>query len=395
MLFCMFDTTLPALGQTDATNSGTGFFINSDGWVVTNAHVMEGCRKVSVPQLGEGTDWVIDKQNDLAAIKVVGSAGKPFVPIRQLVPRLGEDIAAFGFPLAGVLSDSIKVTTGNINSLVGMENDTRFLQISTPLQPGNSGGPVVDQMGALVGVATAVLGSKFESATGITPQNVNFAVRSNILELFLQSHGIRYTDFAASDDAPLSTADVSERVVPAVVQVLCWSDTPEFAAAPQQSNPTPPTPAISAPLRQFRFLDNHDVIGFDYAALRAVSRSECQNACEADVSCRAITYNKKERFCFLKSDAKLIVRNGDAFANVAEELSSSVLISTFAVASGKDMAGGDYKRLRNSNFVGCYLACEGDVVCRAFAYVRKQKACWLKSAIGRVSKKTGVELGIK
>ncbi len=58
------------------------------------------------------------------------------MPLRRSQPRLGEDIAAYGFPLDGILSDSIKVTTGNINSLVGMENDTRYLQVSTPLQPG-------------------------------------------------------------------------------------------------------------------------------------------------------------------------------------------------------------------------------------------------------------------
>lgn len=397
LLALAFALPQSAMAQQQVISSGTGFFINSNGWAITNAHVLQGCNSVTVPQIGEAVDWLVDKQNDLAAIRLVGGAGKPTLPLRKSAPRLGEDIAAFGFPLNGVLSDSIKVTTGNVNSLVGMENDVRYLQISTPLQPGNSGGPIVDRHGSVVGVATAALGSNFEKATGVSTQNVNFAVRSGIVELFLQSRNIRYESLE-SVEPELSTADLSEKVVPAVVTILCHGPAPAVAetTTEQTSAPPPSKPAdVAAPIRTFRFLDNHDVIGFDYATLRSVTRAECQGACEADASCRAITYNKKEHFCFLKSDAKLIVRNNDAFANVSEDLSSSVLISTFSIYSSRDMAGGDYKRIRNSSFVGCYLACESDAVCRAFAYVRNQQACWLKNGVGRVSRKAGVDLGVR
>lgn len=207
----------------DVSSSGTGFFVNNQGWVVTNAHVVEGCTSASIPTMGEATDWVVDRQNDLAAVKVIGGAGKPFLRLRGAPPRLGDDIAAFGYPLHGVLSDSIKITTGNINSLVGIDNDTRYLQISTALQPGNSGGPVVDRSGNVLGVATAALGSSFAKNTGILPQNVNFAVRSNVLELFLQSREIQYESSAALEES-LSTADLADAVAPTVVQVLCFSD---------------------------------------------------------------------------------------------------------------------------------------------------------------------------
>ncbi|QNH35632.1 trypsin-like peptidase domain-containing protein [Aminobacter sp. MDW-2] len=380
-----------ATAQSDVTSSGTGFLINSDGWLITNAHVLEGCQRATIPSLGEATEWKIDKQNDLAAVKLVGGTGKPFLHLQSSQPRLGEDIAAFGFPLHGVLSDSIKVTTGNINSLVGIDNDTRYMQISAPLQPGNSGGPVVDHKGAILGVATAVLGSKFVGETGILPQNVNFALRVNVLELFLQSRDISYQT-AEAGQSPLSTADLAERVAPAVVQVLCHGSVQVASTQPVQSQQAPAATPLT---RSFNYLDNHDVIGFDYATLRSVSQMQCQNACEADPSCRATTYNKKAQFCFLKSDARLLVRNNDAFANVAEELSSRIKISTFTVAAGKDMAGGDYKQLRNSDFTGCYLACEIDYQCKAFAYVRKQKACWLKSSLGHLTKAAGVDLGVR
>jgi len=107
----------------DVSSSGTGFFVNDQGWVVTNAHVVEGCTSISVPQMGTGDALAVDKQNDLAAFRLSSDIGKPHLPLRRSQPRLGEDIAAYGFPLDGILSDSIKVTTGNINSLVGMEND--------------------------------------------------------------------------------------------------------------------------------------------------------------------------------------------------------------------------------------------------------------------------------
>lgn len=376
--------------QTDPSSSGTAFFVNADGWAITNAHVLEGCTRAGVPNLGDATDWIVDRQNDLAVVKVVGGAGKPFLRLRNGATRLGEDITAFGYPLHGLLSDSIKVTTGNINSLVGMENDTRYLQISTPLQPGNSGGPIVDRSGSVVGVATAVLGSKFAGNTGILPQNVNFALRSSVVEIFLQSRSIVYD--TKRDDAVLSTADLAEMVAPAVVQLLCYGQ-PQFTAEP---SPTPnSTSDPSLPGRQFQHVANHDIIGFDYRTLSSVSERECQSACQAEPSCRATTYNKKERFCFLKNDAKLLVTNTDASTYVAQELTADVMISTFVIAAGKDMAGGDYKRIRQSNFINCYLECEVDAQCRAFAFVRRKSECWLKNRVGGVTSRTGVDLGVR
>lgn len=385
-----------ALADQSPSSSGTGFFVNALGWVVTNAHVVEGCTSVSVPQMGTGDALVVDKQNDLAAFKLASGIGNPHLPLRRSQPRLGEDIAAYGFPLNRILSDSIKVTTGNINSLVGMENDTRYLQVSTPLQPGNSGGPILDQWGSVVGVSTAVLGTKFTDATGIAPQNVNFAVRSNVVELFLQSRNIQYeTADPGHDDEPLSTADLSDKAVPAVVQVLCHGAPAAAAEAETPDNPTVPSAMPRPTFRSFSPADSYDVMGFDYATLKNVSEAECERTCQDDLSCKATTYNKKAHFCFLKSDAKILVRNVDAVASVQSNLVGSVIFSTFIIRSGRDMAGGDYSRIRNTNFIACYAACETDYQCRAFAYVRKKKECWLKNQIGYVSTKSGVDLGLK
>lgn len=96
----------------------------------------------------------------------------------------------------------------------------------------------------------------------------------------------------------------------------------------------------------------------------------------------------------MKSDAKLLVKNTDASASVSEELSSSVLVSTFAVASGHDMVGGDYARIK-TDFVGCYIACEANLQCRAFAFVKKKRTCWLKDRLGSLSAAQGVDLGVR
>ncbi|WP_442579128.1 S1C family serine protease [Mesorhizobium sp. ASY16-5R] len=222
--------------QEAPSASGTGFYINVDGWLVTNAHVVEGCARVGVAGRGDAVEWKADRQNDLAVVHSVGPSVS-IVPLRRAPARLGEDIAALGFPLSTVLSSSIKITTGNINALLGIADDSRFLQVSAPVQPGNSGGPLVDRAGALVGVVSGVLNSPSGAEGSPAPQNVNFAIRSSVLELFLQSRGIAFETVDVVGQ-PLATADLADKVAPAVVQVLCYGAPtmpPTAAAMPDQS----------------------------------------------------------------------------------------------------------------------------------------------------------------
>jgi hypothetical protein len=216
------------------------------------------------------------------------------------------------------------------------------------------------------------------------PQNVNFAVRASVLKLFLQSRGV---PFQSVDGAPAaaSTADLAEMVSRSVVQILCHGAT---ETAPTARNEPTPSPQYAPTARPFKSIESYDVIGFDYGTLRDVSEMQCRTACNADQQCRAFTYNRSARFCFLKNDALILIRNKDAFASVAEELSSKVVFSSMAVTAGLDMPGGDYARMKTS-FVGCYLACERDSSCRAFTFVRHKNTCWLKSQIGMVKSHAG------
>jgi hypothetical protein len=232
----MFGSLPSASAQSsDVTSSGTGFFVSADGWIVTNAHVVEGCRRITVLAQGDVTDQKVDAQNDLAAIRIAPTASM-VLKLRASEPRLGEDVAAFGYPLSDVLSSSVKITTGNVNSLLGPGDDSRYLQISTPIQPGNSGGPLVDRGGLVLGITSARL--KATAGGDNAPQNVNFAVRGSVLRLFLQSRGI---PFQAADSAPsaTATADLADLVSPSVVQILCHG-TPE-------PEPTANTAAAASP----------------------------------------------------------------------------------------------------------------------------------------------------
>lgn len=187
-------------------SSGTGFFVNADGYIATNAHVVNECNSIVIFSNKQETDTATlvanDVTNDLAILK---TRLKPdtTAAIRSGV-RLGENIAAFGFPLAGTLASSGNFTPGSVTALSGLGDDSRYLQISAPVQPGNSGGPLLDQSGAAVGVVSAKLNAlKFMLASdGDIPQNVNFAIKGRVLASFLESSHVAFTERGASPAVP-------------------------------------------------------------------------------------------------------------------------------------------------------------------------------------------------
>lgn len=204
------------------TSSGTGFFVSTAGQVITNAHVVAGCTdaKIRGRTVPETAARIVarDTTNDLALL-ITDSRNEKFASIR-MVARLGESVAAFGFPLTQVLATSGNFTLGNITALAGVGDDTRFIQISAPVQPGNSGGPLLDEHGNVVGVVTAKLNAlKTLVASGDMPQNVNFAIRATGLVAFLQSNGINLD--ATSKAAKMSPPDLADEAASISVQVIC------------------------------------------------------------------------------------------------------------------------------------------------------------------------------
>jgi serine protease Do len=201
--------------------SGTAFFVSKEGKALTNAHVVDGCRQISVNTEGQSIAAKIlakDERNDLALLAT--DLRPPRAANWRLQVRQGEDIAVYGFPLTGVLASGGNVATGNITALAGLADDSRFLQISAPVQPGNSGGPLLDRNGAVVGIVVAKINAlEIASATGDIPQNVNFAIKASVATAFLDAQRVAHGESAGV--GALSTPDIAERAKSFTVQVTC------------------------------------------------------------------------------------------------------------------------------------------------------------------------------
>jgi serine protease Do len=119
-----------------------------------------------------------------------------------------------------VLASTGNVATGNITALAGIADDSRFFQISAPVQPGNSGGPLLDRNGAVVGVVVAKLNAlRIAAATGDIPQNINFAIKGSVVASFLDAQRVSYAE--SSNAGALSTPDIAERAKMFTVHVTC------------------------------------------------------------------------------------------------------------------------------------------------------------------------------
>ena len=137
------------LSMTAATaetllGTGSGFLVNQNGWVLTNAHVVEGCSSMGIDGQGMSQSIVVDDGSDLALVLFPGLRGRPHLVFSDRPARLVEPVVALGYPLSTLLGEDIRATTGTVSSLSGVQSDRRYIQISAPLQSGNSGGPILD-----------------------------------------------------------------------------------------------------------------------------------------------------------------------------------------------------------------------------------------------------------
>jgi uncharacterized protein len=170
--------------------SGSGFFITKNGYFITNYHVTKDAKDIRlVTKAGTIQAKLIsaDPANDLVLLKAEGSfQALPITTSRNV--RLGTTVATVGFPNISLQGQSPKLAKGEIASLAGVQDDARWFQISVPVQPGNSGGPLVDDLGNVVGVIVAKLNQKSALATsGTLAENVNYAIKSSFLLSFLEA----------------------------------------------------------------------------------------------------------------------------------------------------------------------------------------------------------------
>ena len=231
-----------------SANSGSGFFISKLGHIITNEHVVNNCSKITV---GDNIDrqvpaklMEVDKKNDLALLRtttleLASSDTKSLIKklstqnLRmEIVPlatvglmrsndvELGENIVVAGFPYGDIFSKDIKVTFGNVNSTKGVGDNSSQFQIQAPVQTGNSGGPIYDKYGNIVGVVVAQLDKlKMAKTIGSLPENVNFGIKASTVKQFLNSSGLP-TKWAERDK-PMSNKEISKIASKQTVMVVC------------------------------------------------------------------------------------------------------------------------------------------------------------------------------
>jgi S1-C subfamily serine protease len=215
------DIPPPRKGASKEVSSGSGFAVSRQGHLLTNNHVVSGCSLVEVPGVGPGTVLSTDPGNDLALIQVKAQR-TDLEPVRitNKTTRLGEEVVALGYPLRGVLGDGLNVTTGTISALSGLGNDSTQLQFTAAIQPGNSGGALVDRTGALVGIVASKLSDTVAlKGGGFVPQGVNFAIRKEIAIAFLQAHGVSLEPSEGANYT--AVADIAQQAQKSVAPIVC------------------------------------------------------------------------------------------------------------------------------------------------------------------------------
>jgi S1-C subfamily serine protease len=184
------DVTPENIFNSRPLGHGTGFFITSDGFLVTNSHVVSQATEVRV-NTGKGIKVAkvvhTSPEHDLALLKVEGEFDA--LPIASSSgAALGSTVATVGYPNIMLMGLSPKLAKGEIASLAGIQDDAVYFQISVPVQPGNSGGALVNESGNVIGVVSAKLSAEAAVATtGALPENVNYAVKSDYLLTLLDT----------------------------------------------------------------------------------------------------------------------------------------------------------------------------------------------------------------
>ena len=218
------------------STSGSGIIV-SEGQVLTNHHVVRECDAHEIIDgnnaVHSATLQASDTLRDLALLSVE----KRFANIARVrsdaTPKLGEAVTVVGYPLVTVLGSNPTVGFGHVSSTTGIRDNPAQMQISVPIQGGNSGGPVFDQAGNVIGVVVSKLDAlKIAARGGDLPQNVNFAIRGEVMRLFLENNRVNFP--VSRDSAKLENTDIASRGAAVTVRVRCVRRPAPVVVAPLQ-----------------------------------------------------------------------------------------------------------------------------------------------------------------
>lgn len=204
-------------------STGTGFFINRDGQLLTAAHVLRDCLLIEAQH--DGATFPVTRRTESALLDLAvldsGRATTRDLPLRKdQALILGEPVTNVGYPLSGLLATTPNLTRGNVSARAGLKGSAGLFQFSAPIQPGSSGGPVVSDGGELLGVTVSTLNVAALVNQGLLPQNVNFALDARHAAAFLRREQVPFTEVEPRSGGGLQQAN--DAALGAVVQLSCY-----------------------------------------------------------------------------------------------------------------------------------------------------------------------------
>lgn len=233
----------PSAPPVPQSSSGSGFFVASNGVLVTNHHVIEGCSAIDAVGYGPARLITSDKDIDLAVLQLRTPKAHSVAEIRAEAVQLGETVVALGFPLADILNSSLNMGTGIVSSETGFFGDATTFTTNVGIQPGNSGGPILDEYGRVLGVTVAKINDEALLASmGTTAPNVGFAIKGEVVADYLSL--FRLPEQAEVPKKPLSARDLAEKGRGFTVQVLCDAGASLSASV---ANSTADTISVTSP----------------------------------------------------------------------------------------------------------------------------------------------------
>jgi len=209
--------------------SGSGFFVSYNGHIITNHHVIDSCEIVKVSFKGAAVVAKVlssDKKNDLAILKIDKKIDMFYSVAKEDVTLL-QDIIIAGYPLGKKVSAAIKTSKGSVTALAGFGDNYSEFQTDAALNQGNSGGPMMDQKGNVVGVAVANYGKK------VGVESFNFGIKSSTLNVFAKSNNL---SFKTPNENELSNKDLGTLITDATVYIECHMTIAKIKSMIEEAN---------------------------------------------------------------------------------------------------------------------------------------------------------------
>lgn len=266
-------------------SSGTGFFVSPQGHIVSDEHVVGDCSAIDFSFGGQKHSAVVlalDRTNDIALLKTTFDNPK-FLSFASRDPELLDPIIVAGYPFGDSLSSTIKVTRGVISSLAGIDNNFSNVQIDAAIQPGNSGGPIVNEQGQVLAVAVSKLDAEYALKTfGSLPESVNFGIKAGLVKSFLGANNVTITQ------SPLANRELGRLLSETTVKLICVSKT-SVAKNKSNAEPNPPESHSKGPTGSSFGVFVTDALGVAEGLLVTYSALEGYNAGirEGDIILRA------------------------------------------------------------------------------------------------------------